>query len=132
MAVLFKWHVANVKKSTKDEVVRRMAKVTILVRDTVKRKINRGNPRGNDPSLVGEPPKKVTARLFDSITQEVQVEGDDVIGRVGTNVVYARRLELGFHGTDSAGRVINQGPRPYFRPSFEETLPQQQKMLGVK
>lgn len=38
---------------------------------------------------------------------------------VGTNVEYARRLELGFTRADSLGRVYNQPARPYLRPSLE-------------
>jgi hypothetical protein len=38
---------------------------------------------------------------------------------VGTNVEYARRLELGFAGTDALGRTYNQPARPYLRPAAE-------------
>lgn len=41
-------------------------------------------------------------------------------GVVGTNVEYARRLELGFVGQDSLGRTINQKPRPHMIPAFEK------------
>ena len=41
-------------------------------------------------------------------------------GVVGTNVEYARRLELGFVGTDSLGRTYNQKPRPHIIPAFEK------------
>lgn len=39
--------------------------------------------------------------------------------RVGTNVEYARRIELGFTGTDSRGRQYHQPARPYLRPAFD-------------
>lgn len=35
--------------------------------------------------------------------------------RVGTDLVYARRLEYGFSGTDSLGRTYNQPPGGYAR-----------------
>jgi len=38
---------------------------------------------------------------------------------VGTNLVYARRIEYGFIGADKLGRVFNQRPRPYLRPAFD-------------
>lgn len=38
---------------------------------------------------------------------------------VGTNLVYARRIEYGFIGADKLGRVYNQRPRPYLRPAFD-------------
>lgn len=53
--------------------------------------------------------------------------GGQAVGRnsvevsVGTNVEYAARLEFGFAGADSLGRVYNQQPRPYLRPALEST-----------
>lgn len=40
--------------------------------------------------------------------------------QVGPSVIYARRIELGFVGTDSIGRHYNQQPYPYLRPGFDE------------
>ena len=57
----------------------------------------------------------ITTRLRGSITHEV--EGP--VGRVGSNVEYARRVELGFVGTDSLGRKYNQKPNPYLRKALE-------------
>ena len=42
---------------------------------------------------------------------------------VGPTMIYARRVELGFSGPDSLGRVYKQPPRPYVRPAYTETLP---------
>jgi hypothetical protein len=42
---------------------------------------------------------------------------------VGPTMIYARRIELGFSGPDSLGRVYHQAPRPYVRPVFEAVLP---------
>lgn len=33
---------------------------------------------------------------------------------------YARRIEIGFHGTDSLGRNYHQAGQPYLRPAYEE------------
>jgi len=57
----------------------------------------------------------ITTRLRGSITHEV--EGP--VGRVGSNVEYARRVELGFVGADSLGRIYNQKPNPYLRTALE-------------
>lgn len=38
----------------------------------------------------------------------------------GFDPAYARRIELGFVGADSLGRVYHQAPQPYMRPAFEE------------
>lgn len=37
---------------------------------------------------------------------------------VGTNVIYARRVEFGFVGRDSLGRNYNQAGKPYLYPAF--------------
>ena len=42
---------------------------------------------------------------------------------VGPTMIYSRRLELGFKGPDSLGRVYNQAPKPYVRPTYDEMLP---------
>jgi hypothetical protein len=42
---------------------------------------------------------------------------------VGTNVIYSRRIELGFTGADSLGRVYDQAPSPYLRPALDENRP---------
>uniref|UniRef100_A0A6H1ZRR4 Tail protein n=1 Tax=viral metagenome TaxID=1070528 RepID=A0A6H1ZRR4_9ZZZZ len=41
-------------------------------------------------------------------------------GVVGSNVSYARRIELGFVGVDSLGRKYNQQPYPYLRPALHK------------
>ena len=43
---------------------------------------------------------------------------------VGPTMIYARRIELGFEGPDSLGRVYHQAPKPYVRPAYDETFPQ--------
>lgn len=104
-----------------------------IVRGMVRRKINRGNRRGNNPSLPGEPPKKVGGGLFGSIATAVK-RGTGryaVYGVVGSNMPYARRLELGFVGMDKAGRRYNQAARPYLRPSLAETADQVKRILGA-
>lgn len=40
-----------------------------------------------------------------------------------TDVVYARRLELGFVGKDRLGRRYNQRPYPYLRPAADAIYP---------
>jgi len=46
-------------------------------------------------------------------------EGGNPFVLVGTDLPYAKRLEFGFVGTDSLGRVYNQAPRPHFRPALD-------------
>lgn len=65
-----------------------------------------------------------THNLRTSIDTEVErANNSSVVGRTGTNVEYARRIELGFVGTDSLGRRYNQSGKPYLAPAarMEET-----------
>lgn len=39
------------------------------------------------------------------------------------DVIYFRRLELGFDGVDSAGRVVHQPPYPSLRPAADAIYP---------
>ena len=52
-------------------------------------------------------------------TERVSVPGAIAAVAVGTDVPYARRIEYGFSGADSRGRVYHQPPRPYLRPAFD-------------
>jgi len=51
-----------------------------------------------------------------------QLESKNAYARValGTNVKYAKRVEFGFEGADSLGRVYHQQAQPYLRPAFDE------------
>lgn len=116
----------------------RMRKACAMMVGKVKQLINRGQPKrrsgnryvGLDPSKPGEPPKKLSNRLFASIAYEVIRQPRAVIGVVGTNVKYARRLELGFMGTDRAGRKVYQAPRPYLRRAMLENQDAIKAILG--
>lgn len=121
MPVRFEWNGAEVAERLRTRLSRNMAQATLHVKGEVQKSINRGNADGDDPSLPGEPPKKVTGRLFQSIATDVAQRGGSLIGRIGTNVEYAPRLELGFVGTDSRGRNVNQAPRPFLRPALKSS-----------
>lgn len=55
--------------------------------------------------------------------------------RVGPTVIYGRRVELGFLGTDSAGRVYgpprNPAAFPYFTPAWTAFVPRWQGILAA-
>ena len=74
-----------------------------MARGEVNRKAKgeEGKEKAKPEDGVGQPTKELT-------------------GVVGTNVEYARRLELGFVGADSLGRIYNQLPRPYLRPALHK------------
>lgn len=130
MSAVVTWNAGVVIASTTAKVLQGLDRGAQLVVDTTKQKLSRSQPTkttksgrrvGLDPSAPGEPPKRLEGRLLASITREAaHVEGTHAVARVGTNVAYARRLEQGFVGTDSAGRNISQAPRPYLRPSLAE------------
>lgn len=63
-----------------------------------------------------------TGTLRRSVRTEL-VDGGDVA--VGTDLPYARRIELGFIGTDSRGRHYHQAAQPYLRPAYDETKAEQ-------
>ena len=63
-------------------------------------------------------PKKDT-EATDGVKEPKSIPGI-FTGVVGTNVEYAKRLELGFVGEDSLGRTINQKPRPHIIPAYEK------------
>lgn len=133
-ARITKWTPERVIEGALKAQERRMAKAVLIVKALVLRKINRGNRTGTNPSAPGEPPKKVSAWLFRSISTLVLRRGRFVIGVIGSDsnmAPYNRRLELGFYGADKRGRNYRQAPRPYLRPSLAESRPAVAKILGV-
>lgn len=66
-------------------------------------------------------PMLQTGNLKRSITLlEQKKKAGQVEIKVGSDMDYARRLELGFSDTDSKGRVYHQRPRPFLRPALDE------------
>jgi hypothetical protein len=123
------WYDREVMRVTGAHVTSGMKKAVELVASDARQRVNRGQPTrrsksgrryGLDPSKEGEPPKVVSSMLKKSIRGRVKRMRNLVRGAIGSALVYARRLELGFVGVDTAGRTINQGPRPYLRPSVIE------------
>lgn len=77
---------------------------------------------GADRSAPGEPPRKQTGRLRESVAYEVDERALE--GRVGTNVPYGKYLELGTR------RGIL--PRPWLRRALAEVSGQiMQIMAGI-
>lgn len=132
-ARISKWHADKVIAAAIAEQEKRMRVAVEYVRGMVRRKINRGNRSGTNPSLPGEPPKKVRGALFMSIATEVRRDARfGVFGIIGSNLPYSRRLELGFTGIDKLGRRYDQKPRPYLRPSLVESAEAVKRILGAK
>lgn len=127
MGQILEWHAPELIKKSALQLERGMTRAMMFLEGEVKRSLSTGQSvrrSGNrlvglNPSAEGQPPHVLTGRLRQSITNDVSVTSTEVIGKVGTNVKYARRLELGFVGTDSRGRVIHQGERPFLRPALK-------------
>lgn len=68
-------------------------------------------------------PRAQTGDYRRSIDLEFGHDGMEVYAEVGTNKPQGRRLEHGFVGPDSLGRVFAQQPLPHFGPAFDEIEP---------
>lgn len=61
-----------------------------------------------------------TGRLRDSIHTETTLDTPERQERnVRPDTPYARRIELGFVGPDSLGRMFHQPAQPYMRPAYD-------------
>jgi len=64
--------------------------------------------------------KVITGYLRSSINFETKIQGNKVIGEIGSNVVYSRIHEFG--GNAGPGRQVYLRPRPYIFPAIENNL----------
>ncbi len=119
MAIL-SWNAGTFLTRTADKVERGMRRAGNYVERQAKEMVNRPNIHGDDPSLPGEPPKKVSGEMESHIGFEIVREPLLIRCLIGVSQVipYACRLELGFVGVDSRGRHYNQAPRPFLRPAL--------------
>ncbi|MFI0912496.1 HK97 gp10 family phage protein [Streptomyces abikoensis] len=76
-------------------------------------------------------PNVITGRYRASWEAQVTGAGPVVTAEVGTSAPQARRLEYGFVGADSLGRVYNQAPRPHLGPAVQEAGPVMLDKLGL-
>lgn len=97
----------------------------IVLQTAMKVELNKGGPGA--PSRPPNPPHKQTGNLGRIQIDERKNFGPKPLVRVGSNLVYARRQEYGFSGTDKAGRTIFQAARPYMRPALERSKKKMQK-----
>lgn len=117
------WRPEAIKEAALKKSEGRMRLAVIFLEGQIKRAINRGNPGGRNPSRPGEPPKKVSGRLFLSIFSSVKRTGNQVFGFVGSSAKHARHLELG---------TSQMEPRPFFRPTLQKNRDRIARMLGAK
>jgi len=113
-----RWRGAQFQKEVDADLVRRMGRTVIFLRDETVKGLSRTQQTkrsgralaGLDPSKPGEFPKRVTGRLRNSIATQVEKVGRKIIGRYGTNVKdYPLALEFGTRKLKA---------RPFLRPVF--------------
>jgi hypothetical protein len=68
-------------------------------------------------------PRLQTGNYVRSMVVTTTVSPTGPVATAGTNAPQARRLELGFSGTDSIGRRYEQPPLPHWGPALDETAP---------
>ncbi|SED62586.1 Bacteriophage HK97-gp10, putative tail-component [Streptomyces sp. 2112.2] len=68
-------------------------------------------------------PNAPTGDYRRSWTHEFSTSGLNVEAIVGTNKPQSRRLEYGYVGADSIGRIYNQPPFPHVGPAVEQIRP---------
>lgn len=69
-------------------------------------------------------PRTVTGDYRRSWQNQFSGGGGTYKAETGTNAPQAKRLEFGFNGMDSLGRVYSQPPYAHARPAFDEIVPQ--------
>lgn len=104
-------------KVTPGMVRKKVRHWTALMMTTVKRNaaLSKSGPPG---------PRIITGDYNRSITREFEDSVTSSTGIVGTNAVQGRRLEFGFNGADSLGRVYHQPAYAHFRPAADVIEPQ--------
>ncbi|WP_324787026.1 HK97 gp10 family phage protein [Streptomyces sp. H51] len=75
-------------------------------------------------------PNVITGDYRRSWTHEVHVGAGAVSGTVGTNKPQGRRLEYGYIGPDSLGRIFDQPPYPHLGPAVHTIEPAFLQALG--
>ena len=94
---------------------------------------NGQHPPGTARTAGGNRPQSVSENLKGSIHRTGmpnEVTRGVWTAEVGPTMVYARRIELGFKGADSLGRVYNQRPYPYMRPGLRVASPNVRGILA--
>lgn len=109
----------EVERELREYLRKRMTKLALDMESYIRN--NLGIP---GPSAPGSWPGIQTGALRASIGSNVKADGTGVSARIGVikgpASQYAIRLELGFTGRDSAGRLYNQAPRPYLRRALSD------------
>lgn len=96
--------------------------------------------------LSGQVLSRRTGRLAGSITSAQRIEGQDIVGMVGSNLKYARIHELGgvirpknfkflhfmINGQEIFTKKVTMPKRPYIMPSIEESSKKIVSIFGTE
>ena len=126
MALNYRWYGKELQLVVNAQALLALEEACNLVEKSAKESIG----LVTSPSPPGHAPASVTGTLKARITHKI--DKATMTGQVGTNLEYARRLELGFVGVDSLGRKYDQAPRPYLRPALEKNKALIKKLFGAK
>lgn len=80
------------------------------------------HPRGT-PKTVLDRPQSISGNLKNSIHlvgTPTNIRAGVWSAKVAPTMIYGRRIELGFRGTDSLGRNYNQRAYPYMEPALRK------------
>lgn len=102
-----------------NEVKRELARATRIGIDaTMQAAVLHAKAKHKFVNRTGEAERSI--RVVDSAREE----RGRIVGRWGsTGIVYFRRLEFGFQGTDRLGRVFDQPAFPALRPAAQAEYP---------
>ena len=127
-----KWHGIEAMDRIRKEAGNRVDGAARAVEGWAKELVSREQPvviygkgagrsrKGLDPSLPGEPPKKVSGWLRMNIASEM--DRARIEARVGTNVPYGKHLELG---------TRKMAPRPWIRAALVRNAVELQRRFGI-
>lgn len=125
----FEWNgVEFFAEATKKNIMA-MNKSAIYTQGVAKKMIGRGGGRPHRPSLPGQPPRRDTGILASSVSFEVQVKGDMVMGFVGPDIDQIRSRSVLRRSTDPdygfylEFGTTNMSNRPWLRPSLIKAGP---------
>ena len=121
---------------SRNSIVNEMQAVTVDLTAVVKR-----------DKLSGQVLRRVSGDLSRSVSPNTTVEGDKIIGTVGTNLFYGRIHEYGFNGSVAVSahtrntkygaqnvrahnRRVNLPERSFLRSSLSEMLPEIRERLA--
>ena len=90
-------------------LVERTAKKGMADTEIDSTKVYKRRSVSHSPSVDFDYPAIDTGRLMQSVTHDVEVDGSETVGRVGTNLVYGKWLEMG---------TTKMSPRRWLKPSL--------------